>query len=257
MFRASFIVLVALAPVAAQGGAFLEPPGQGQVIAELDFSQARLAYDGFGRAAAIPAWRKFELSTYAEYGVADWLTLIGEPSWFSFRTATPGASRTSVGVAEAGARAKLFEWDENVLSAQATFRYAPGGQGAADHADMARRTQIDVRLLYGRKIEVFGWGGYVDTQVGFRSAGARGHQARFDATFAVRPFERITLMLQTFTTATPGRIGGNFALAQKAKASVVVDVTRSLSLQFGAVAGLRGVNAPAERGFASAIWWRF
>ena len=122
---------------------------------------------------------------------------------------------------------------------------------------MRDRAQIDVRLLYGRKMEVLGLGGYVDLQIGFRSRGAFGHQFRFDATWAVRPLERTTLMLQSFTAITPGRLGDRFMLSQKLKASVVYDLTDALSVQLGAQAAMRGVNSAAERGIVGAVWWKF
>jgi len=251
-------VLTALfAPSAAWAGAFMQPVDHGQVIAELAFSEAGRAYDAFGRVAAIPAWRKFELSTYAEYGLTEQVTLIGDPAWFTFRAKPPGVSRTRLGVAEAGARAKIVEWGDNILSGQATARLAPGGRGAATYSDMRDRAQIDVRLLYGRKIEVMGIDGYIDLQVGFRSRGAFGHQVRFDATWAVRPFARTTLMLQSFTAITPGRLGDRFMLAQKMKASVVYDLTDALSVQAGLQAAMRGVNSAAERGIVGALWWKF
>lgn len=235
----------------------MQAPEHGLVIAELAFTRADTGYDSFGRATAIPAWRKFELSTYAEYGLTDFVTLIGDPSWFTFRAKPPGASRTGLGAAEAGARVKIVEWGESILSAQATARHAPGARRAAQFSDMRDRIQADLRLLYGRKTQVLGFDGYVDLQLGFRTRAAFGHQLRFDATWAVRPLERVTLMLQSFTALNPGRIGGRFALAQKMKASLVVDVTESLSLQVGGILGLRGVNSAAERGIVSAAWWKF
>ncbi len=137
-------------------------------------------------------------------------------------------------------------------------RYAPAGRGAAAFSDMRDRAQIDARLLfYGRKMEVLGLGGYVDLQIGFRSRAAFGHQVRFDATWAVRPFERTTLMLQSFTAITPGRIGDRFMLSQKMKASMVYDLTQALAVQIGALIAMRGVNSAAERGIVGAIWWKF
>ncbi len=257
MLRAFLFILGCIASGVAYAGAFMQAPEHGQVIAELGFSEAGVAYDAFGREGAIPSWRKFELSAYGEYGLADWLTLIGEPSWFAFRAKPPGVSRTRLGASEAGARVRIVEWEDNILSAQATARYATGGRGGAEFSDMGQRAQVDVRLLYGRKIELFGFGGYVDTQVGFRSRGAYGHQLRFDATWALRPLTSLTLMLQSFTTITPGRLGDKFMLSQKIKASAVYDLTQSLSLQVGLIAALRGVNAAAERGVVSAVLWRF
>ena len=235
----------------------MQAPGRGQVIAELAFAEADIAYDAFGRAGAIPAWRKFELSTYAEYGLTEIVTLIGDPSWFTFRAKPPGVSRTRLGAAEAGPRVRLLEWGEGVVSAQATARVAPAGRAAAAYLDMRESAQVDVRLLYGRKTEVFGFGGYVDLQIGFRTRAAFGHQLRFDATWAVRPFERTTLMLQSFTAINPGRLGDRFMLSQKLKASMVYDVTEALALQLGGLMAMRGVNSAAERGIVAAVWWKF
>ncbi len=257
MLRIVCVLVALLAPSLAGAGAFLQSPGHGQVIAELAFSEAGFAYDSFGRSTAIPAWRKFELSTYAEYGLTDFVTLIGDPSWFTFRAKPPGVSRTRLGVSEAGARIKIVAWGDNILSAQATARYAAAGRGAAEFSDMRRRAQVDVRLLFARNVSVFGLSGYVGFEMGFRSHAAFGHQVRFDATYAVRPFERTTVMLQSFTAINPGRIGDRFMLSQKMKASVIYDVTESLALQLGAIVAMRGVNSAAERGIVSAIWWKF
>jgi len=235
----------------------MQAPEHGQVIAELAFTEASVAYDAYGRGSAIPAWRKFELSTYAEYGLTESITLIGDPSWFTFRARPPGVSRTRLGVTEAGARVKILESGDNTFSAQATMRYAPAGRGAAEFSDMRERAQIDARLLFGRKMEVLGLGGYVDFQIGFRTRAAFGHQIRLDATYAVRPFERTTLMLQTFTAINPGRIGDRFMLSQKMKASMVYDITQALAVQIGALIAMRGVNSAAERGIVSALWWKF
>jgi protein XagA len=255
--RCVVLFVCVVLPVVARAGAFMQPPDHGQVIAQLAFSQARFGYDSLARPVAIPAWRKFELSTYAEYGLADWVTLIGEPSWFTFRAASPGRNATALGATEAGARVRVFEWQDNVISAQVTGRYATGGRLAEAYADMGRRAQVDVRLLYGRNIEMAGMPGYVDTQIAFRSHGPFGNQVRFDVTWALRPFSRTTLMLQSFTAITPGRLGLRFALLQKMQASVLYDVTDAISLQFGALVALRGVNAAAERGLVSGLWWRF
>jgi hypothetical protein len=267
MFRRVTFILALLWAAPAFAGAFMQPPQHGQVIAQLGFAEAGRAHDAYGRSVPIPAWRKFELSGYGEYGLTDWLTVIGSPSWFSFRAPTsrptnyfgPLGSQTYArpGVAEAGARVRAFEWGDNVVSAQATARYAAGGAASEPFVDMGRRAQADVRLLYGRKFTLLGLSGYMDTAIAFRSKGAFGNQARFDATLAVQPFARTTLMMQSFTAITPGRLGGGFALSQKAAASVLFDVTDSLTLQAGALIALRGVNSAAEKGLVSGVWWKF
>jgi hypothetical protein len=61
---------------AARGGAWLLPPGDGQVIADTFFSDSTLAFDAQGHLIPVPSYRKFELGTYIEYGLTNWLTLV-------------------------------------------------------------------------------------------------------------------------------------------------------------------------------------
>ncbi|MFO1116268.1 MAG: hypothetical protein U1E28_11320 [Beijerinckiaceae bacterium] len=259
--------LFGAAPVSAHAGAFLQPPEHGQIISQLSFSEAGRAWDAYGRAVPIPAWRKFELTSYAEYGLTDWLTIIGSPSWFRFHAPAPRPSNwfgpvgsqdlSRVGAAQTGARVRLFEIGDHVVSVQASARYAGGGGDSVAYADMSRRMQVDLRIAYGRKFEWMGLSGYTDMQVAFRSAGVFGNQIRFDATLAVQPFARTTLMLQSFSVLTPGRLGGSYALSQKLQTSVLLDVTETVALQAGALVALRGVRSAAERGLVTGVWYRF
>jgi hypothetical protein len=59
---------------AAWGGAWLMPPGEGQVIAYTAFSESNRAFDDQGHLIPVPAYKKFELGAYVEYGVTNWLT---------------------------------------------------------------------------------------------------------------------------------------------------------------------------------------
>ena len=66
---------------AAWGGAWLLPPGDGQVIADTFFSDSNRAFDARGQLVPVPSYRKFELGTYIEYGLTNWLTLVASPSY--------------------------------------------------------------------------------------------------------------------------------------------------------------------------------
>ncbi|MDE2361995.1 MAG: hypothetical protein KGM42_04890 [Hyphomicrobiales bacterium] len=259
------LALVLSAPAAA--GAFMQPPEEGQIISQLAFSGSTRAYDGYGRLGPIPAWRKFELTTYAEYGLTDWLTVIGSPSWFTFRAPEarpsnyfgplPTSTLSRVGAAEVGARIALVEWTDEIISFQATARYAAGGVTSQPYVDMGRRAQIDARLLYGRNFEMLDMSGYFDAQIGFRTGGPLGPQLRFDMTYALRPIDFVTIMLQSFTEITPGALGQHFMLQQKVQASALVDITSNVALQLGVLGSLRGVNAARERGVVTGVWVKF
>ena len=60
---------------AAWASAWLLPPGDGQIITYAGFSDSTRAFDGHGNLIPVPDYQKFELGTYVEYGVTDWLTL--------------------------------------------------------------------------------------------------------------------------------------------------------------------------------------
>jgi hypothetical protein len=52
------------------------PPGDGQIITYSDFSDSTRAFDLHGNLIPVPSYQKFELGTYLELGLTDWLTLL-------------------------------------------------------------------------------------------------------------------------------------------------------------------------------------
>jgi hypothetical protein len=65
----------------AWGGAWLMPPGDGQAIVYSAFSDSTRAFDSQGRLIPVPQYKKFELGTYIEYGLTNWLTLVVSPAY--------------------------------------------------------------------------------------------------------------------------------------------------------------------------------
>src|SRR3954452_4280961 len=112
-----------LVAAGARAGAWLEPPGQGEVILGGSFSDSLRAYDSNGRLAPV-SYKKFELTGYMEYGAVEQVTLIAAPSVLDFRAKPPGESYAGMGVLEAGARVNLYQHEEWIFSAQTTLREA-------------------------------------------------------------------------------------------------------------------------------------
>ena len=110
---------------------------------------------------------------------------------------------------------------------------------------------------WGHGFEIFGFRAFSDLQVGFRSSGNFGNEARIDGTLGIWAFEPLLLLFQSFTAATPARIGQVAYLSQKAQVSAVYWLTPSVGLQVGGLFALRGVNSDAERGVFSALWVKF
>lgn len=250
-------LLLVCSCLVADAGAFLQPPDQGILIMGGAFTDAVRAYDSAGRLVPVAHWRKFELTTYAEYGLTDRLTAIASPSLFVFRQDPPGHGRQATGIAEAGARARIYAWGDSILSGQVLVRAPLAGASARPFADTTRFVQVDIRAAWGHGFEIFGFRAFSDLQVGFRSSGNFGNEARIDGTLGIWAFEPLLILFQSFTAATPARIGQVAYLSQKAQVSAVYWLTPSVGLQVGGLFALRGVNSDAERGVFSALWVKF
>lgn len=271
--------LPALFPSPGGAGAFLQPAGEGQVIVTTAFSDATKAYDARGRLISAPSFSKFEVRTYVEYGAADWLTIVAEPSYMNFRGASPQFDQLNLLIEEAkagaplllpsaprprfagigsgwlGARVRLVEFGSLIISLEASLRAAT--PSARQFLDMKGQFQEDVRLQFGRPIEFFGMAGFADAQIGYRGRGQNGDEIRADFTYGLRPFDDVLLLAQSFTAVAPWDSGSTFTASQKFELSAVYDVTNNISVQLGALAAVHGINASAERGVVSALWYRF
>jgi hypothetical protein len=259
----------ATSPPPSVAGALLQPRGHGQVIFTTIFSDAAKAYDARGRLVSAPSYTKFEVRTYLEYGVFDWLTIVAEPSYMKFRGAPSVASPEDsgalyptssasgphymgIGVSSFGVRAPLMELTPLVASIEASVRAAT--PSARRFLDMKTPLQADVRLQVARAMEVFGMRAFCDLQLGYRTRGQNGDEIRADVTYGLRPVDDVLLLAKSYTAVAPG---GSFMASQKFELSLVYDVTQSVSVQFGGLAAVRGVNASAERGLFSGLWYRF
>jgi hypothetical protein len=78
---------------AARGGAWLLLclPATDRSLPIL-FSDSTLAFDAQGHVIPVPSYRKFELGTYIEYGLTNWLTLVASPSYDRIENPPPGRS---------------------------------------------------------------------------------------------------------------------------------------------------------------------
>jgi protein XagA len=105
----AFVVwlLLILAAGDARAGAWLMPPGQGQVIAGTAFSGSNRAFDAHGNLIPVPSYKKFELGAYIEYGLTDWLTLVAAPAYDVIRQPSPAPSYTGPGQSGIGGRFRL------------------------------------------------------------------------------------------------------------------------------------------------------
>jgi protein XagA len=243
----------------AWGGAWLLPSGEGQVIANMFFSDSNRAYNAQGHLIPVPDYRKFELGTYIEYGLTDWLTLVASPSYDRIHNPPPGQSYIGLGESEIAARVGLYRADTSVLSFQAGLR-SPGGSFADSLGPFAvrRAASLDVRGLIGRNVVVAGMEGFVEAQAGYRfyAAGQPG-EWRIDLTIGLRPLPRLLVMLQSYTSIVNGSLQFGHVSWTKLQPSLVYDISPQWSVQIGGFVTVAGINAGRELGPMAGVWYRF
>ncbi len=263
--RLSRLPLLAAAAIAAfritaaQAGAWLMPPGEGQVIVYSAFSDSNRFFDEQGRLRPLPSYKKFELGTYIEYGVTNWLTLVASPAYDRISNPPPGQSYNGVGESELAARVGLFRSDNAVISVQAGVR-TPGASLADSLGPFAvhRTTSFDIRGMAGRNCVILGMEGFAEAQLGYSFyTGGQPGEWRIDLTAGVRPAPRILLMLQGVISITNGSAQFGHTSWTKLLPSAVFDLAPQWSLQIGGFMTVAGRNAGRELGPILGLWYRF
>lgn len=263
----------------ARAGAWLAPKRGGIVIVTSSLAHSRKIYDARGRAVPSPPYRTGGAQLYLEYGATDWLTFVGEANYMDFAGAADPAVNiyaaveaakarlpvvprpaqspafAGLGLAAGGMRVPLARGADYVVSFQASARGA--SPAARRFLDMRAPAQLDARLLHGRSFRFQGLDGFFDTQIGLRTGGQNGVEARLDLTAGVWVTPALMAMAQSFSAFTPrGGAAGSVGM-QRFQGSAVYEVTPRVALQIGASGVLAGVNAPSERGGFAALWWRY
>jgi len=261
---ALFCSLLLLAPPSqARAGALLWPEGEGQLIVTTTFADAKVAFDSSGRRIAAPPYDKFEIQAYAEYGLTDRLTVTAEAGGVDF-TQSPQSGFDSLaypshyrgaGISAVGARVPVAEYLGAFISFEGGLRAAPNN--AQPYLDMQGVVQADMRLQLFRGFGIAGFPAFIDAQLAWRARGQFGDEARADLTFGLRPRADLMFLAQSFSVVTPRPPTGGAIYAQKFELSAVYSFTPRLSFQLGVIDAPIGWNSSAERGVATAVWWRF
>ena len=243
----------------AWAGAWLLPQGDGQAIVYSDFSDSTRAFDAQGHLIPVRQYRKFELGTYIEYGLTDWLTLVVAPAYDRVRNPPPGQSYNGLGESEAAARVRLFQNENSVISFQAGLR-SPGAAFADSLGpfEVRRAASLELRGLAGRSIDILGMESFVEAEAAYRLyAGNQPGEWLFDLTMGVRPLPSLLMMLQSFTSITNGTSNFGHVSWTKLQPSLVYNIAPQWSVQIGGFITIEGVNAGRELGPMVGIWYRF
>lgn len=255
--------LAALALLTATGtvlaGAWTEPQGHGQVIVTTTASRADDAFDGGGHITPTPRYQKLESEALIEYGFTDRLTGIVGPGFQHIDIAAPtDAARTGAGYTELGARFRMFEGKDWVVSAQGLARI-PGTSNTANPAAVGYTSmEFDARLLIGTNFTLAGRPSFANLELAQRFRDGAPDEFRADATLGIAFAPRWTVVAQSFTVIAEGSSvlfpAYNYS---KVQLSFVYALAKDWSVQLGGFSTVLGHNALQENGLVAGVGYRF
>ena len=244
----------------AFGGAFLQPESMLLVIQEAALTGSTQAFDSRGHVIPVSYYRKFSLDTVMEYGVIDWLTVTGRFEHVSILAeGPPSGTYRGPGMSELGARVLIHQFDDTLVSAQASFRL-PGTRASDNPAtvDLTAR-EVDMRLMGGGSFFVDDRPGFWSAEAGFRRrGGGYPDEWHVDLGTGVFMFERLQLIAQAFTTLVSASApAAPKSRSHKLQASLVFNPGRIWSLQAGAFFTPLAMEARRDSGIMLAFWRRY
>ncbi|MEJ5976709.1 hypothetical protein WG901_08690 [Novosphingobium sp. PS1R-30] len=253
----ALIVACCIAPGVAHAQAFTQPAGQGRVITSVIHTKSDKIFDDNGAATDVPDISKTEIYLQGEYGVTDDLTVLLTPS-FRFISVEGGADSANLGYTDIGARYRVLNDDNVVLSLQGKVRIP----GQTQRNSLAQIGQTDAEYDFrGQLAYTFGQGSFVSVESGYRvRAGEPPNEFHVDATVGIRASEKFLITANSFNVISDGRGSGIFSSPHRYHNLFLggaYDVSSHVTLQLGVTGTIDGRNALRERGAFASVWTRF
>ncbi len=258
IFPAACLAAIVLSSLHGPGraGALLAPPGDGEIITTASFSSSTRTFDAQGKLIPIPAYEKFELASYIEYGVDDKLTLVARPSFSVYPTGT--ADPRDAADADLGARLSLFSSADTAISLQ-DLLHLPANPTPQQTNILDSETVFGnaLSLLLTRGFTIGGYAAFIDIAGSYRWQLGLPDEWHADATFGVRPLPQFLWLLQGFATISRPSASCASYSSLKLQLSGVYDLSRTYSVQLGLFETIAGRNSGRELGTVAGLWYRF
>lgn len=240
----------------ASAQAFTQEQGHGRVITSLLWSKSDKGFADNGHTVDIADYRKTEIYFAAEYGLTDDLTLLVTPSLRDV-SVRGGRDSRGLGYTDAGARYRLVNGGNLVLSAQALVRIP--GIRRRDILAQAGSTDMEYDLR-AQGAYSFGGGSFAILEGGYRlRAGDAPNAFNIDATLGIRAAPRVLLLASSYNAISDGAGRGVFRRYRyhNSYVSAAYDLSRHVTAQLGVSGTVAGRNALRERGLLAGLWYRF
>ena len=249
----------------AQAGGWPLEPGTGEVIVSFTRLSADERFESDGTKRWTSHYTKLEVSPYAEYGLTNWLTLIGEAAWSRQETNFFGTEYADEDFTrlKAGGRISLGDWEETRFSFQplATLHLA----STSDDPSATRSDDMDLELglVLARSDTVWNMEMFSVQEIAwnYRDRG-RPAEARADVTLGAKPWDGTMLLLKSLNTTAlgPTDVGDSYT-ANKLALSLVQalpeDLAPGVSLEVGMERTIAGQNTVDGTTWRLGLWYRF
>lgn len=259
--------ILLLSPVAAGPAlaAWCEVPGHGLVIFNVTMATASAALDEEGTARPIPLESKIEVAPWLQFGLAEGVTAVFQPTWGSTRQNLGGDTMGGdQGISSLffGLRREIWSAEGEVFSIQPGLTVSPG-PAARDRRLGGGDPLAEIRLLYGTGFALPDFwapvasGGFATFELAPRLREG-GRHSRFDiqGTLGLDLADGDQLLIQALSQHGLGPGAGRFA-KQQVTVSTITPLLPDLSLQLGAGRILAGRGVPLETSGVIALWLRF
>lgn len=264
---APVLILIALTGT-AYAGAWTQEAGRSQLILTGAYYRANERWDNSGRRLSQPAYDKYELNPYYEYGWRDGITLGANLSFQRAQMDGAGASaaKTSWGIGDSEffMRKRLWQRGGFIVSAEPMVKL-PSFWTTGRNNPRIGSSQPDagMGISAGYGFKVMGHDAFTDINAQYRYRfGRQKDQLRFAATAGLYLTDRWMVMPQGFVT---GRVSKpqNAAFTEspdddysavRLQLSAVYRLNADTSLQFGGFGDLYGKNTGVGRGILFSVW---
>ena len=246
----------------AIAGPWPQPEGHGLWINTFGFSQTS-NYAGIQNPAyGDGTFRRFEISSYGEYGLTDQITL-SAAAGVQLRQLDTGntvLSTGGVGDIETAARAAVWQSGGWTVATQGVVKVPTGYSPTVNPALGNGQVDLEPRMLVGRGFTIGAWPAFADIGAGYRfRLGTPSDQARIDGSLGIHPAKDWLLMLQSYNIIgmRNEESGGTDFDLSTLTVSVVHNFSTAWAVQLGGSSEIASRNFNRGNGGFVAVWWRF
>lgn len=238
---------------------------KGIFINSLSYYSTKEFFDIEGKKQPQPKFSKYESQFYYEYGHADDVTL-GINSRLQYLGQDSSGNSYGIDNVEIFARQRIYDDGEYVFSVQPLIKIPGIYQKNSRRFFGERQYDVELRLLGAKSFKAFDENHFVNLETAFRKReGSPSDEIRIDATLGMRARSDIMFLGQVFATfATKTQKSSTFLNvnsadydAVKLQGSIVYELDKEKSLQFGLFQNIEGKNTGAGGGLIFSLWYNF